>query len=95
MLCESYDIFEKDISEVQPLPLKRFCESVGYNYSKIGRLLNTYADMKISVDGNEEWFCAFVFDGASLKNAKMCVNPHVLYSGSNPEKIKVLTTFCQ
>lgn len=91
ILCK--DIFEKDISEIEPLTLREFCQIIGHSFDTVQRLLNTYANIKVLVNGLEEPFCAFVYDGANIGDAQIYVNPHVLYNGSDPEQVELLGTF--
>lgn len=91
VLCRN--IFEKDISEIEPLTLREFCQEIGHSFDSVQRLLNTYANIKVLVNGLEEPFCAFVYDGANIGDAQIYVNPHVLYNGSDPEQVELLETF--
>lgn len=91
ILCK--DIFEKDNSEIEPLTLREFCQIIGHSFDTVQRLLSTYANIKVLVNGLEEPFCTFVYDGANIGDAQIYVNPHVLYNGSDPEQVELLGTF--
>lgn len=91
VLCK--DIFETDIEEVEPLTLREFCQIIGHSFDTVQRLLDTYASIKVLVNGVEERFCAFVFDGVNIGDAQIFVNPHIIYNGSDPERVELLGTF--
>ncbi len=88
VLCEN--IFDTDIEDMYPLSVKAFCKRLGYNYSAASRLIKEYEKLKISVEGHEEPLCSFTGSG----HKKMIfVNPHVIYSGTNYEKVEVMGNF--
>jgi len=88
VLCEN--IFETDIEDMYPLSVKAFCKRLGYNYSAASRLIKEYEKLKISVEGHEEPLCSF--NGSGHKKM-IFVNPHVIYSGTNYEKVEVMGNF--
>ena len=93
MLCHNPD--EADLDKVEPMSVREFCEKIGYDYSDISRLRKEYARIRFPVEGHEECFCAFVFDGDDLGSARIFVNPHILFSGVDYERVKILGKFCE
>ena len=93
MLCKNP--YEPDIAYVEPLTVREFCELIGHSYSTVARLRETYSRIHFVVNGQQELFCAFVSDGNNLDDARIFVNPHIFYSGTDPERVEVLGHFCK
>lgn len=93
MLCKNP--YETDIACVEPLTVREFCNLIGHSYSTVARLREAYSRIRFMVNGQQELFCAFVSDGSSLDDARIFVNPHVFYSGTDPERVEVLGHFCK
>ena len=93
VLCKNP--YESDIAEIEPLTVREFCELIGHSYSTVARLREAYSRIRFEIDGQQELFCAFVYDGSSLDDARIFVNPHVFYSGTDPERVEVLGHFCK
>lgn len=93
VLCYNPD--ETDLDNIHFMRVDDFREAIGYDKSNISRLLKTYYDIKFPVDGNLEPFCAFVSYGASKAMDKIIINPRILYSGSNPEYVRILGGLCK
>lgn len=90
ILCEN--IFERDLDNIQQMTDKDFCREIGYGYSQIARLRKVYKNIRFEVDGRMEVFCAFVDAGCGTR---IYVNPHILYSGTRPDLVEVLGSFCK
>ena len=93
VLCKNP--YETDILHVEPLTVREFCVLIGHSYSTVARLREAYSRICFSVNGQQELFCAFVSAENRLDNARIFVNPHVFYSGSDPEQVEVLGYFCK
>lgn len=93
VLCKNP--YEPDIANIEPLTVRDFCELIGHSYATVARLRDTYSRIRFMVNGQQELFCAFVYDGNSLDDARIFVNPHVFYSGTNPTQVEILGHFCQ
>lgn len=93
VLCKNP--YETDIAHVEPLTVREFCNLIGHSYSTVARLREAYSRIRFMVNGQQELFCAFVSDGSSLDDARIFVNPHVFYSGTDPERVEVLGHFCK
>lgn len=93
VLCKNP--YETDILHVEPLTIREFCELIGHSYSTVARLREAYSRIRFTVKGQQELFCAFVSDGSNLDDARIFVNPHVFYSGTDPERVEVLGHFCK
>lgn len=85
--------YEKDLSAVQPMTLNQFCRIIGQTETKRARVIKDFEKIKFKVGNHLESFCSFVISDCKLENAKIFVNPHVLYSGSNWEKVEILGAF--
>ena len=92
VLCT--DIFEPDMYKIQPLTISDFCNIIGYDYSKVSRLLKIYKELLFDIDGHKERFCSFNFDGVDKSAMGIYVNPNILYSGSNYKNVEILGALC-
>ena len=90
MLCEN--IFERDLDNIRQMTDKDFCREISYDYSQIARLRKVYKNIRFEVDGRMEAFCAFVDAGCGTR---IYINPHILYSGTRPDLVEVLGSFCK
>ena len=93
ILCWNPD--EKDLDMIQPITVAEFCSAINYDKNQSSRLLREYSKITFPVDGHEEHFCSFVYDGRNMRSAKIFVNPRILYSGSDYEQVKNLGCFCK
>lgn len=93
VLCKNP--MEKDLSQIEFLSLAEFCTAIDYDISQLNRLLNIYKAIKFNVNGAQEKFCAFTYDGIDRKSARIFVNPHILYNGTDYNRVKVLGAFCK
>lgn len=84
---------EENLDNIKLMSMKEFCNHIGYDITHLDRLLYTYRNVSFDVDGHKERFCTIVYDGIEKQNAKICINPHILYCGSNYERVKVLGAF--
>lgn len=84
---------ETDIEKIKPISISDFCNLIGYDVSNISRLLNIYRKVRFDVEGKQERFCSLVYDGIDRYSAKIIINPHILYSGSDYNAVKVLGAF--
>ena len=93
VLCKNP--YETNISEIELLTVREFCAAIGHSFSTVARLLETYSKICFCVDGTVEQFCKFVSAGNDINHAWIFVNPHVIYSGTDPEQVKELDAFWQ
>ncbi|MBQ4266376.1 MAG: hypothetical protein IJB85_12775 [Clostridia bacterium] len=93
VLC--YDIYETDLEMIKPMSLYEFCEAIGFDWSHLNRLLSAYRQLFFTVDGHQERFVSIVSDGIDKRNARVFVNPHVIYSGSDYKRVEILGAFCK
>lgn len=87
LLC--HNPFETDMDKVKLMSIAEFCNEIGYNISNIGRLKQIYNAIRFDVDGRRERFCTMIYNGIDENNAKICINPNVLYAGTNKGCIEV------
>jgi len=85
ILC--FNPLEKDINELEPLSIDDFCGLIGYDPENRARLIKAYSKIVFLSGGVPERFVFFVTDGADFSNAKMIVNPRLLFRGSDPVSV--------
>lgn len=93
LLC--YNPLETELDKVELVSLADFCSLIDYDITHLSRLLSVYKSAHFDVNGHRERFCAIIYDGLDRSNAKICINPHILYSGTNYNQVEVLGAFCE
>lgn len=91
LLC--YNPLETDIEKLELISIADFCNMIGYDIAHLNKLLFIYRNILFDVGGRRERFCAITYDGVNRNNAKICINPHILYSGSDYNKVEILGAF--
>lgn len=90
---------ETELKKVEFLTLDEFCKLIDFDKSNVHRLLKTYDKLRFTAKDNDgthlERFVSVVFGGGNIGTAKIFVNPRILYSGSNHEKVQILGAFCE
>lgn len=84
---------EKNLDNIELMSMKEFCRQIKYDVTHLDRLLFIYRNIYFEVNEHKERFCTMVYDGIEKQNAKIFINPHILYCGSNYEQVKILGTF--
>lgn len=87
LLC--HNPYEKDMGKVKLMSIAEFCNEIGYSISNVGRLKRIYNAVRFDVDGRQERFCTMIYNGLDENSAKICINPNVLYAGTNEGCIEV------
>lgn len=95
LLCYPEYAAEKDLDKIKLLSMAEFCRLIGYDVAHLNDLVSTYRGITFNVRGRKELFCSMIYDGVHNSEAKTCINPNILYSGSEPEKVKVLGALCR
>jgi len=94
-LC--HDPTEKDLDKVEYLRLGEFCSMINFDKSHLNRLLGIYKQLRFEVQTkagiHTERFVSVVYDGLDRTNAKIFVNPRIIYSGTHPEQVEILGSF--
>ena len=93
ILCKNP--FETELKYIEQLTVGEYCELIGYDKTHLNRLLRAYKQLRFTVDDHEERFVSLVYDGVDKNNARLFINPNVLYSGKSRERVEVLGSFCQ
>ncbi len=78
---------EKERAHIIPITFGQFCEKAGYNIDQVNRLITYFMKIKFRVGDHEEHFCKFVANDKYLSHSWVFVNPHVMYSGTDPESV--------
>ncbi len=86
--------FERDIELVEPISIDEFCTEIGYDTTNKGRLVKTYTRIRFPADNRSERFCAFVTNDWTMGNAKIIVNPRVLYRGTSADSLQAISKIC-
>lgn len=82
--------FEKDIDAIQPIYLSEFASIIGYNKSQISRLKKIYNKVRFNVGTEKQRFISFIGNGLD-DDSVICINPRILYSGTDIDKVMILT----
>ena len=85
---------ETILEEVDLISVADFCDMVGYDVRHVNKLLKIYSNLLFEVDGRMERFCAIAYDGVTKEEARILVNPHILYSGKDYSRVEILGAFC-
>lgn len=93
MLC--YNPLETDIEKIEFVSIADFCKMIGYDIAHLNKLMSIYRSIQFDVGGRCERFCAITYDGINKNNTKIFVNPHILYCGSDYNKVEILGAFCK
>ena len=93
LLC--YNPLETDLDKVQLMSLADFCKEIDYNVSNLNRLMLIYRNLRFDVNNIQERFCSLAYDGIDRTKSTIAVNPHILYNGSDYQKVEVLGAFCR
>lgn len=93
LLC--FNPLETNIEKIELLSMADFCSLINYDITHLDRLLWVYRNTFFEVGENKESFCAITYDGINRKNAKIFINPHILYSGTDYKRVEVLGAFCK
>ena len=90
------DPFIKEIDDIMPLSVIDLCNLIGYNVSQSARLLKELQVLTFEHNHRTEFLISYVDNGTNSPQSKMLfVNPHILYNGSNFQKVEVLGAFCR
>ena len=78
------------------MTLNEFCLECGYNNAEQrARLIKKYAQLRFEIDGHTEAFCSFVSSLNNIGDAKIYINPNILYKGTRWNEVKILGQFCK
>lgn len=91
IVCQNQN--ERILDKIRPLTIKDFCDIIGYNPNQSARLIETYKNITFDFKGEKEYFVSFVTNTGNLDEAKIFINPHVIYSGSNYKNVEILGAF--
>lgn len=87
LLC--HNPYETDMDKVKPMSIAEFCNEIDYNVSNVGRLKRIYNTVRFDVEDRQERFCTMIYNGIDENSAKICINPNVLYAGTNKGCVEV------
>ena len=81
---------EKVYDMIVPMTVSEFCNAVGFDQANVHKLAKAYGRLTFTADGREEVFCKFVYNGDSLSMAHICINPRLVYKGSDFRKVEAI-----
>lgn len=84
---------EKDMEKVRLMTPKEFYTQIGNSTKNLSRLMNQYKDITFDVDGKQEYFCKVMSEWNNQKNGIICVNPAVIYAGSDAHRLDIMKLF--
>lgn len=93
ILCWNTD--EKALDDIEQIAVADFCKMIGYNAHDYKKLLRIYKDITFDVNGHQETFLNCVTNNDDMSTARLYVNPHILYCGSNYKRVEILGAFCK
>ena len=88
VLCKNPD--EEIWKEIKPLTATEICRLIGYDETHVNRLTQLYKKLTFENQGEEEYFLSLIYNQSGLRSLRAFINPHVLYSGNNYERVKVI-----
>lgn len=95
LLCRPECVMEKDLNKIELLSMADFCGLIRFDVAHLNDLVSSYKEIVFDVDGRKELFCAMTYDGVHTGTAKICINPHILYSGTCPDNVKGFSALCR
>jgi hypothetical protein len=88
VICKNPD--EEIWKEIMPLTATEICRLIGYDETHVNRLTQLYKKLTFENQGEAEYFLSLIYNQSGLHSLRAFINPHVLYSGSNYERVKVV-----
>ena len=86
--------YETKLEKIQQMSLNELCSAIGYNASKRARLLEALKKLTYRDGDTTRYLFSYVIPGGcNLSEAKMYVNPRVIYRGNNWHRVEILGTF--
>lgn len=95
LLCYPEFTMETNLEKIELMSMAEFCDWIDYDVKHLNNLVSEYREIRFDVGGRQERFCALSYNGINKKNARICINPHILYSGSDYSKVEILGAFCR
>ena len=86
---------ETELDKIELLSVADFCKLINYDVLHVNKLLDIYRNVYFDVQGKQERFCAITYEGINKAGAKICINPNILYCGSDFEQVKIISAFCK
>ena len=91
--CE--DPFETDLSKVQLLTMKDFCNIIDYDVSQSARLKRELSQLQFEHDGHLEYLLVYLNVDGNPQNDMIVVNPNIVYNGHCFDQVYTYGKFCQ
>lgn len=88
ILCQNPSETEKD--NIIPMTVADFCDRIGFDKAHLDKLVREYGRFRFTVDGHEEIFCKFLFDGTEMNRAHVYINPRLIYKGTDFRKVQAI-----
>lgn len=81
---------EKDHDKIMPITVSEFCDMAGFDRAHAYRLPREYGKLTFTVKDKQEVFCKFLFNGDDITTAHICVNPRIIYKGTDYRKVAAI-----
>jgi len=81
---------EKIRDAILPMTVSEFCDKAGLDQTHAYRFPREYGKLTFTVEGREEIFCKFLFNGDDITTAHIYVNPRLVYKGSDYRKVAAI-----
>ena len=88
ILCENPT--EKEYDNIIPMSVSDFCGKIGFDYTHTAELARKYGKITFTVNGREEVFCKFVYNGDRVDTAHIFINPRLVYKGMDFQKVEAI-----
>lgn len=95
LVCNPASVMETNLEKIQLISIAEFCRWIGHDVTHLNKLVAVYSSIHLMIDGKPERFCALSYDGVNKANAKIFINPRIMYNGSDYNKVAVLGAFCK
>lgn len=85
---------EKDRQKIETMNLIDVCGLVGFDNTHIERLFERLAEQEFEIDGRTEWLFRLFNQPNSndYRKAVICINPCLIYAGSDPDSVDYMRT---
>ena len=93
IICENPR--ETELDKIKPLKISEICDILGYDRKNIKRFKNIYKQLVFDYRGQKERLFTFFSYWNEDANMRACINPHILYCGSDYRKVEILGAFVQ
>ncbi len=81
---------QRTFDKIKPLTVSEFCKVIDFDKTHVADLAREYGKITFTVNGKQEVFCKFLFDGSTVENATIYINPRLVYKGADFKKVEAI-----